>query len=128
MSVGLVFFLIFLLFIKHIIVDFPVYSGYLCRKYPDTFNRLWVLHIILHGVGALIVFFLLGLPLLPSFMIALFDSCSHFIIDATTTYCNNRNKVDIDFYNRFYWVPELDQFLHCLTYVLMVLMMTFVIF
>lgn len=119
MTFGIIFYVLFALFFKHFIVDFPIYSGYVCRNQQSHSSLLWMLHILVHGLATFFILHLVGLPLWICSMIALIDLGSHYIIDSISVYCYKRMITDPIFKEKFYWIPELDQYLHGLSYVSM---------
>jgi hypothetical protein len=120
MTAGVIFYLIYALFFKHAIVDFPIYIRYLCRGISVDRN-IFLLHIVLHILGTALVFFLIGAPVWMIIAMATVDGLSHSFIDMLTGYFDIRCKNEEAFKEKFYWVPEVDQFLHCLVYITMVL-------
>lgn len=128
MTLGLAFFLIFALLIKHLIVDFPVYSGYICKKYGQSKNDIaWKIHILGHGVGTAFILLLVGIPVIPILILAAIDMVSHYVIDSIVVHVIGKLKTDQFYQENLFWVPELDQFLHCLIYVGMIFLLVFLI-
>ena len=119
MSVGIVFYILFALFFKHVIIDFPLYVGQTDRPRQSHSIRLWAFHILLHGLATFFILYLISVPVLICSLLALIDTAVHSVVDYAANYFYKRYKTDAAFENKFHWVVELDQYLHCLIYVSM---------
>lgn len=116
MSTGIIFYVLFALFLKHLVIDFPIYSAYVCRDI-DTPGLLWYSHILLHGVATSCILYVMQIPLLVCIIIGAVDLLSHYAIDTVTVYCGRRGRTDPSFAASFRWVVNIDQYLHTLVYV-----------
>lgn len=122
MSVGIIFYILLALFFKHAIINFPIYLGHTGRNTrtelrPDEL-RPWILHIILHGVATFIVLMLISMNVWVCIIAGLVDFVTHFVTDYYVLKCTIRYNIDKDFERKFFWIVKLDQYIHCLVYVL----------
>lgn len=120
MTVSLVFVIMFLLFLKHIIIDFPIYTYYVNRRYSTFYPvRMW-LHTIAHGVAtaAIIYFTVYYIPLWIPIVLGLFDSITHHTIDVTLMKMLAKSKCYENYRDWYYWIPQLDQVLHAVVYII----------
>jgi len=127
MSCGVVFFLLFALFFKHIVVDFPIYTQYVCRVRANSSAFAWKLHNVLHGLFTAFILFSINVPLWAIIAIGVGEMLFHYLVDSFTVYCVGRCKTDPVFEAKWYWSTELDQFIHCLSYVGIAYLVTMVI-
>lgn len=116
MSAGIIFYVLFALFLKHLVIDFPIYSNYICRDI-DTPGVVWYTHIILHGLATAGVLLIIKIPLGICILLGIIDLFIHALIDALMIYCGKRCRNDANFKSKFSWVVNIDQYLHTLMYV-----------
>jgi hypothetical protein len=113
--------LIALLFTKHFIVDFPLQNKFQWSN-KGTYGHLGgVTHAVLHGAGTLICFSIVGVP---AYDLALLDALIHYHIDWAKMNLNARFGWKADTHEQFWWLLGLDQFLHALTYIGLVALVT----
>lgn len=120
MAISIVFYILFVLFIKHLIIDFPIYTTYACKNIKIHETVLWYAHIIMHGIVTFILLWLISIPLWISILAALIDFTLHFIMDFFVVR-NTKLNNGID---KRPWVADIDQFFHCTVYVVI----TFIVF
>ena len=112
---------LFLLFTKHLIIDFPLQTPYQWMNKGTYGHPGGLLHAGLHALGTYIVFIILNASIEGAFILAFIDGFLHYHIDWV--------KMKL---NKFYgWTPKnpqfwtllgLDQYLHLLTYLLLVIL------
>jgi hypothetical protein len=117
MSAGVIFYILFALFIKHLLIDFPLYSRYICKNQEHDKTSLWSLHILFHGIATFAILWLMALPIWMCLLLACVDWVSHFTIDSIAIRFYEKYKVDPAFEEKYYWVVDLDQYFHTATYV-----------
>lgn len=110
---------LFFLFLKHFIVDFPLQTKFQWSN-KGTYGHIGgILHAILHGTGTYIVLICFTtLPLAAAMF--LFDTIVHYHIDWAKMYINKRFNWHPEFNPEFWWLLGLDQFLHYITYLIIV--------
>ena len=107
-----------LLILKHFIVDFPLQGPYQWMNKGKYGHLGGILHASLHAIGSVIV---LAYFTPKFFTLALFDAILHYHIDWAKVNINNRYGWKSNENPQFWWLTGLDQMLHYLTYVLMIL-------
>lgn len=109
---------LFLLFVKHYIVDFVLQTDAMVKGKGIYGNRDGIMHSAQHAIGTLIVAMLL-LPHPASwFLLALFDFIAHYHIDWIKMNWGNRDITNPRFWNHL----GLDQLAHQCCYLLMVVL------
>lgn len=126
MSTGVIFYVLFSLFLKHLIIDFPIYSRYVCHDLSIVFSRLWYAHIILHGLATAFILYIISFPILICLLIGSVDTISHFLIDMADSRIATRCKRDPVFSGKFRWVTSLDQYLHTFVYLCLTFALVFI--
>jgi hypothetical protein len=103
-----------LLITKHFIVDFPLQVKYQWSNKGTYGHPGGLLHAGLHGVGTWICF-------LPFSYIAVWlavaDAVIHYHIDWAKMNINAKLGFKADTHEEFWWLLGLDQLLHYLTYI-----------
>jgi hypothetical protein len=127
MSCEIVFFILFALFFKHIVVDFPIYTQYVCRVRANSAELGWKLHNVAHGLFTGLILYAVSVPMWAIIAISLGEMLFHFIVDSFTVYCVHKCKTDPVFEAKWYWSTELDQFIHCLSYVGIAYLVTMIV-
>lgn len=107
--------LIFLLFLKHFIVDFPLQTKYQWSNKGTYLHPGGLLHSGLHGLGTYFVF--LAYAPFASIFLALIDFVVHYHIDWAKMNLNSKMGWGPHTSEKFWWLLGLDQFLHALTYI-----------
>tara|TARA_R110002096_G_scaffold244166_2_gene436410 strand:+ start:142 stop:501 length:360 start_codon:yes stop_codon:yes gene_type:complete len=109
-----------LLLIKHAIVDVGIqrHLGWMGKE--KYFSKLAQQHYVGHGLGTFLALFLGSLGFIPSIIAAIFDWWCHWHIDHTKARINNRYEISASS-NAFWWLLTVDQILHYLTYLVIVL-------
>lgn len=115
-----------LLLLKHFICDFPLQAFSWMYLNKGTYGHLGGLaHALVHGVGTLIVLLVIRhLYLTPSLsqlsLLVIFDMLMHYHIDWSKMQLNRR--LSLTPANEGFWVLlGVDQLLHQLTYLVLVL-------
>ena len=114
--------LILALFTKHFIVDFPLQRAYQWSNKGTYGHTGGVLHAWLHGVGTLLCFYWIA-PM-ASWYLAFADTIIHYQIDWAKMNLNKRMGWAPNTHEEFWWLLGLDQYLHALTYIVMIAMVT----
>ena len=114
-----VMWLIFLLFTKHFICDFLLQTDYQLKNKGTYGHPGGVLHASLHALGTYLCFW----SIIPVFAleVAFVDLILHYHIDWIKMKVNSAFKYSPNL-TRFWWLFGLDQYLHALTYIVLVLM------
>lgn len=114
--------LVLLLFTKHFIVDFPLQHRYQYSNKGIYGHPGGILHAGLHSVGTFICFFWWA-PI-ASVVLALIDGVVHYHIDWAKMNLNTKMGWGPTTHEQFWWLLGLDQFLHAITYVLLIALVT----
>lgn len=103
-----------LLITKHFIVDFPLQAAYQYTNKGTYGHPGGILHAGLHGIGTF-----LCLMVFSSFAVlfALVDMFMHYHIDWAKMNINNKMGWTPTTHEQFWWLMGLDQLLHYLTYI-----------
>lgn len=114
--------LLLLLFTKHFIVDFPLQWRYQYANKGTYLHPGGLLHSGLHGIGTWICFvsFAPGAAL----YLAWIDALLHYHIDWAKMNLNSKLGWGPTTHEQFWWLLGLDQFLHAVTYIILVSMVT----
>ena len=115
-------FLILLLFTKHFIVDFPLQHRFQYSNKGTYLHPGGLLHAFLHGLGTWACFYWYAPT--ASFYLAWIDAIVHYHIDWAKMNLNAKMGWGPTTHEQFWWLLGLDQFLHALTYVGLVYLVT----
>jgi hypothetical protein len=104
---------------KHFIVDFPMQIPYMYQNKGEYGHPGGLLHALWHGIGtlAVLIFFT---DLVTANLLAGFDMFIHYHIDWAKMNLNKKFGWGPTTHEQFWWLLGLDQYLHGLTYVLIV--------
>jgi hypothetical protein len=106
---------IFLLFTKHFIVDFPLQVPY-HYKNKGTYGHLGgIFHAALHGLGTFLCIFWLNFE--TAIYLAISDMLMHYHIDWAKMNLNRKLGWGPTTHEQFWWLLGLDQYFHSLTYI-----------
>lgn len=111
MTTGMIFYVLFALFLKHLVIDFPIYTSYACRVRSEQRTSVWWLHIILHGVATAFLLWIMTIPAWIAVLAGIIDSVVHVSIDFIFYLLNKRFNVNL--------LSDTDQYFHCLFYVML---------
>lgn len=111
----------FLLFTKHFIIDFPLQPKYQYSNKGTYGHPGGLLHSGLHALGTLLVLFWFVNPV-TALVLALVDGVLHYHIDWAKVNLNAKLGYGPTTHEEFWWLLGLDQYLHSVTYVFIVLM------
>lgn len=107
-----------LLQFKHLIVDFLLQSPYILDNRKIYGHPGGLLHVAIHGVGSIAVFWIMGTSLWAMIGIVLVEVLIHYHLDwAKDNYVAKKGLTASD--NLFWYALGVDQSLHQLTYVMM---------
>ena len=109
-----------LLLAKHFLCDFVLQTAYILNNRRIYGHPAGILHVAIHGLGSLAAFLVAGAEL--KFAIALIiaaEMVAHYHIDWSKDVLQGRLKLSTND-RPFWWFLGFDQFLHQITYVLMV--------
>jgi len=123
MSIGVIFYVLFALLLKHLIIDFPVYSSYGSRDITTPHRPIWYIHIVLHGIATMFILYMMSFPFLVCVSLGMLDLISHYLIDSVSAFFGVKCRYNLEYSRRFSWIVNMDQFLHsvvyaCLTFIL----------
>ena len=110
--------LITLLFTKHFIVDFPLQGKFQYLNKGIYGHPGGVFHAWLHGMGTLLCFYWYA-PL-AAWYLAIIDGLVHYHIDYAKVNINAKMGWGPNTHEQFWWLLGVDQFLHAITYILLV--------
>ncbi len=113
---------IFLLLSKHLLVDFPLQTSFQYLNKGTWLHLGGLLHSSLHGIGTLIILLCFTNPLM-AFTLAVLDFVLHYLIDYGKVNINRNLGYSPVNSEQFWWLLGLDQWLHQLTYLGIVLIM-----
>lgn len=114
-----VFFLLFLLFVKHWYVDFVNQSMDEVHSKAIYGSPLGMWHSIKHGIGTFIVFWVTDITLIGVAILAIIDTVIHYHVDWLKMNKGNRDITTPQFWNHL----GLDQLAHYTTYLILVWLM-----
>lgn len=115
--------IIFVLFlvalqVKHLFVDFYIQPPYMFMNKGDLSHAGGYAHAGLHGLGTFLVFSIFGIKV--AIVVAILDFICHYAIDYWKVNVTRKNGWTPDT-PRFWHMLGVDQFLHQLTYIFLIL-------
>lgn len=114
--------LIALLFTKHFVVDFPLQTKFQWSN-KGTYGHVGgILHSALHGFATWMCLFWFAPE--AAVYLAFLDFVVHYHIDWVKMNLNAKMGWKPDNSEYFWWLLGADQFLHAMTYVFLVMMVT----
>ena len=114
--------LVLLLFTKHFIVDFPLQNRFQWSNKGTYLHPGGILHSGLHGLGTYFCF--VWFAPLAAIYLSIIDFVLHYHIDWTKMNLNSKMGWGPNTHEQFWWLLGLDQFLHALTYIGLVYLVT----
>jgi hypothetical protein len=114
--------LILLLFSKHFIVDFPLQTKFQYSNKGTYGHPGGILHASLHGLGTFICIYWYA-PIAAIYL-ALADMFVHYHVDWAKMKLNSKLGWSPTTHEQFWWLLGLDQYLHAVTYVVFVALIT----
>ena len=114
--------LILLLFSKHFLIDFPLQTKFQYSNKGTYGHPGGILHASLHGIGTYICIFWFA-PVAAIYL-ALADMFVHYHIDWAKMNLNSKLGWSPTTHEQFWWLLGLDQYLHAVTYVVFVALIT----
>jgi hypothetical protein len=114
--------LILLLFSKHFLVDFPLQTKFQYSNKGTYGHPGGILHASLHGLGTFICIYWYA-PIAAIYL-ALADMFVHYHIDWAKMKLNSKLGWSPTTHEQFWWLLGLDQYLHAVTYVAFVALIT----
>ena len=108
--------ILFLLFTKHFIVDFPLQNKYQWSNKGTYLHLGGILHAILHGIGTFVCIYWFH-PSIAVYL-ALADTVIHYHIDWSKMNLNKKLGWGPTTHEQFWWLLGFDQWLHASTYIL----------
>lgn len=114
--------LILALFTKHLLVDFPLQVRYQWSNKGTYGHPGGLLHAVLHGLFTMLCFWWFA-PL-ACIWLGLIDAVLHYHIDWAKMNLNAKLGWGPTTHEEFWWLLGLDQFLHALTYIGLVALVT----
>lgn len=109
------------LFLKHFICDFPLQGPYQYLN-KDNYGHIGgILHAGIQGLGTVIVLTLFGLwieiALINIILIGIIETVIHYHVDWVKMNLNKKLNLKPDNSEQFWWLLGLDQLVHYLTYI-----------
>ena len=114
--------LILALFTKHFIIDFPLQGPYQWKNKGTYGHPGGLLHSALHGGGTYACFYCVA-PYAAIYL-ALMDTVVHYHIDWAKMNINAKMGWSANTHPEFWYLLGLDQYLHALTYIGLVYLVT----
>jgi hypothetical protein len=114
--------LILLLFSKHFLIDFPLQTKFQYSNKGTYGHPGGILHAGLHGIGTYICIF--WFATVAAIYLALADMFVHYHIDWAKMKLNSKLGWSPTTHEQFWWLLGLDQYLHAVTYVVFVALIT----
>lgn len=110
----------FLLFTKHFVIDFPLQTKFQWSNKGTYFHPGGLLHSGLHGLGTWICFVFIA----PAHALtaAVIDFIIHYHVDWAKMNLNAKLGWGPTTHEQFWWLLGLDQYLHALTYIGLVML------
>lgn len=115
-------YLILLLVTKHFIVDFPLQTKFQYSNKGKYGHPGGLLHSFFHGCATYFCFAWFA-PIAAGYL-AIIDMVVHYHIDWAKVNINNKFGWGPTTHEQFWWLLGLDQFLHAITYVGLVYLVT----
>lgn len=114
--------LIVLLFTKHFVVDFPLQPKYMWSNKGTYGHPGGIAHAWLHGLGtwACIAWY----APMAAIYLGFIDMFIHYHVDWAKMNLNKKLGYGPNTHEQFWWLLGLDQYLHALTYVILVSIIT----
>jgi hypothetical protein len=109
-----------LLFTKHFIVDFPLQTPYQWQNKGTYGHPGGLLHSGLHGIGTFAIFAVFLVSIKAALLLGFIDFLVHYHIDWAKMRLNAHYGWRPDTHPEFWVLLGLDQYLHALTYLVMV--------
>ena len=114
--------LILLLCTKHFIVDYPLQNKFQYSNKGKYGHSGGILHAWLHSIGTILCFYWYAPH--ASWYLGTFDGIIHYHIDWAKVNINAKIGWGPTTHEEFWWLLGLDQFLHMLTYIFLVFIVT----
>lgn len=114
--------LMMLLLTKHCIVDFPLQNKYQWSNKGTYGHPGGLLHASLHGLATMLCFWWYA-PL-ACVWLGFIDAVIHYHVDWAKMNLNAKKGWGPLTHEQFWWLLGVDQFLHAMTYILLVAMVT----
>lgn len=114
--------LILFLFTKHFVIDYPLQVRYQYSNKGTYGHPGGLLHAGLHGVGTFLCFYWFAPE--AALYLAWIDATLHYHIDWAKMNLNKKLGWGPTIHEQFWWLLGFDQFLHALTYIGLVAMVT----
>ena len=111
--------LLTLFVIKHFIADFVLQFNYMIEEKGRYLATGGVQHSAIHGILTYFILLYFTNPHTAS-MLALLDFVIHYHIDWAKMNLNKKLGWGPNTHEQFWWLLGLDQFLHAITYILLV--------
>lgn len=104
---------------KHFVVDFPLQGKYQWSNKGTYLHPGGLLHAGLHGLFTAVILFAFS----PLFLLfGLIDAVLHYHVDWSKMNLNKKLGYEA-YHEQFWWLLGLDQYLHHLTYIGLILLM-----
>lgn len=115
--------LILLLFTKHFIVDFPMQVRYQWSNKGTYGHPGGILHSGLHAIATFLCFLFFA-PFTVALTALFIDGLVHYHVDWAKMNLNKKLGWGPNTHEQFWWLLGLDQYLHALTYIGLVMMVS----
>lgn len=107
--------------LKHLLADFFLQFPYMYKNKGIYLHKGGIDHALMHGVGTLTVVGLFQPTYVVLFFAVVFDTVAHYHIDWAKVNICKKYKWGPETSDDFWMMLGIDQFLHQLTYILIVL-------
>jgi hypothetical protein len=122
----MIIWMFFALITKHFIFDFLLQGSYQYKNKGTYGHPGGLLHSGLQGLGTFLAFIYFVSPI-QGIILATLDASIHYHIDWAKMNINTRFGLKPDNSEKFWWLLGLDQYLHYLTYLGLIVLVTYTI-
>lgn len=125
MTPSLILWVLVALFTKHLIVDFMLQGPYQYLNKGNLVHPGGYMHAGLHGIATAVILMILVPSCTLTFLawLGVLDAIIHYITDFTKVNVCKRFKWTSTTSPYFWWATGIDQYIHCLTYILILVIL-----
>lgn len=120
----MVYFLLFLFLTKHFLIDFLWQPPYEWQNKGTWLHWGGIRHALKHALASVVVMMMVWYPVGIVFVIALIEFLLHYLIDYGKMNINRIKGWDANRNPEFWYLTGFDQYLHGLTYLMMIIVLT----
>lgn len=120
MSTNELLMIVFGLFTKHFFIDFPLQTPFHYKNKGTYGHPGGIAHAGLHAMGTFVAFALAEISFGMILLLSLIDGILHYHIDWGKMNINRIKGWTATTHEEFWWLVGLDQYLHALTYIMLI--------